>query len=91
MELNDRASFFFILLRKPLQKVCFIRIVNEKRSTFGTYRKADCLLKTKHNKYVVNQKQFELRFTSYDYSFSIFKCLFDLVRQVKYNKTTKWH
>ena len=62
MKLNDRDSVF---LEKPraLHEVFFIRInkkVGGKRSTLGTHRNADCLLKntsTKHKQYAINKKK----------------------------------
>jgi hypothetical protein len=69
-------------------EVCLIRIkeqVGEKRSTVGTHRYADCLLKntyTKYNKYVVNQKLEHVEDISFREHFGRIRVVFYKIRSV---------
>ena len=62
MEIKGSVYLLFVFLEKPMYEVCLIRIKNqvrEKKSTIGTHKNTDSLLKytsTKHYKYDVNQK-----------------------------------
>ena len=59
MEIKGSVYLLFVFLEKPMYEIRIKNQVREKKSTIGTHKNTDCLLKytsTKHYKYDVNQK-----------------------------------